>query len=85
MEHALDKALLGLILDQVDGAAVQLAREYAQAIDAGSALDVLGPKMLSVLESLGMSPRARAAITKEANRDAGPSPLDELRARRDAR
>lgn len=43
----------------------------------------LGPKLLAALESLGMSPRARAALKGGKPDDKpGKSPLDELRAAR---
>ncbi|HEY9413361.1 MAG TPA: hypothetical protein VIQ30_01260 [Pseudonocardia sp.] len=49
-------------LTDADAAAVKLARLYAAQIDANpEALESVGPKLLSALESLGATPRARAA------------------------
>lgn len=82
MERELQQALTQLEPGDVDSAAVELARVYARALDNDGALDVLGPKLLAVLESLGMTPRSRSA---KGGQDATTSPLDELRERRDAR
>lgn len=52
-----------------DAAAVKLAKQYARAIDEASdakqanVLRWLGPELLKVLESLGATPAARAALT----------------------
>jgi len=75
-----------LALAPVDQAAVQLALTYAAAVDAGEPVEKVGPPLLAVMEALGMTPRARAALAKGVT-SAGPSasPLDELRARRAAR
>jgi hypothetical protein len=61
-----------LNLDDIDTAAVELAKHYAAAIDAGHCsecdadrdLDLLGPKLLAVLESLGATPAARSKLVK---------------------
>jgi hypothetical protein len=62
-----------LALQPEDSAAATLAEQYARAIDqatcsacgaTGDRLDQLGPKLLAVLESLGATPRARAAAGK---------------------
>lgn len=69
-----------------DLGAVELAITYAAAIDAGADLEKAGPLLLAVLESLLMTPRARAATGKGGDHgDRGSDPLDELRARRGAR
>lgn len=69
-----------------DAGAVKLARQYADAIDTaderGEALDRLGPKLLAVLESLGATPRARAAIRKGDTGAPGQGKLAALRAAR---
>lgn len=74
-----------LVLAEEDAAVVRLAEHYAQAIDGAEdqedALVKLGPKLLDVLESLGASPKARAAVLKGVGRG-GPSRLDVLRAQR---
>lgn len=53
-------------------------------LDAGDKLAELGPKILAALESLGASPKARAAITGKGNDDGGKPPaqsgLDKRRA-----
>lgn len=69
-----------------DAAAVELAATYAEAIDGGEDIVKTGPLLLAVLESLLMTPRARAATAKAGDRDGrGSNPLAELRARRGAR
>jgi hypothetical protein len=65
-----------------DAAAVQLALKYADAIDAEGDLAKLGPKLLAVLESLGLTPKGRR---KEEDSDSHNSPVDELKAKRAAR
>lgn len=73
-----------LDLADEDAAAVRLARRYAAAIDDGgpATLNELGPKLLTVLESLGATPKARAAITKGTTASDTPSRLQALRAAR---
>lgn len=86
LEGAVRTALDALNLGPSDQGTAELALCYARAVDAEGGLDKLGPQLLAVLESLGMSPRARASITKGAtNGSPSASPLDELRARRAAR
>ncbi|GLI00316.1 hypothetical protein Pa4123_55920 [Phytohabitans aurantiacus] len=79
-----------------DQAAAELALTYARAIDAGGDLTRLGPQLLTALEALMLTPRARAAALKVVGGDsstpaaapAAPAPgnpLDELRQRRTAR
>lgn len=63
-----------------DRAAAELALTYARRIDAGDDLAKLGPALLSVLEALHLTPRARN--TKGGATSGGSSPLDELRNRR---
>ncbi|MGC4942133.1 hypothetical protein [Kribbella sp. DT2] len=73
-------------VDGADLAAVELAATYGAAIDDGGDVDKTGPLLLAALESLLMTPRARAATAKGGDRDGrGSNPLDELRARRGAR
>jgi hypothetical protein len=71
-----------------DAAARDLALTYAAAIDAAR-LDVdtltdLGPKLLTVLAELGMTPRARAGVLRHLrdDDDADDGILDDFRARR---
>lgn len=90
METAVTAAVDGLALEPQDLAMSALVRSYARAIDrAGHGADVLsdlGPKMFAALESLGLSPRARAAMTKRGSAGGSTRPdrsrLDELRERR---
>ena len=59
-------------LDNIDKAAVELAKHYAQAIDAGHCpecdadrdLEDLGHRLLAVLEQLGATPAARSKLAK---------------------
>lgn len=83
---AIEQTITVLELADPDKAVAELALVYARTIDDDSdQLEALGPKLLAALESLGASPRARAAIKKGVSSGNGPSPLDELRAKRDAR
>lgn len=83
LTEAVDDALEAVPVLGQDVGAVQLARHYAAAIEAGGELEKLGPALLTVLESLGMTPRARKSVQGGAP-DAR-SPLDELRDRRSKR
>lgn len=67
-----------------DRAAAELAFTYARQIDVGDDPAKLGPLLLATLESLLMTPRARAAAVRGGVPDGGDkrSPLDELRERR---
>lgn len=89
MPGALEKSVrtaLSAVADDRDAGAVQLAVTYAQRIDLGEPMEKLGPALLQCLESLLMTPRARATVLKGAGDDAKPtSPLDELRRRREQR
>lgn len=86
LETELERALLDLELAEPDRAAAELARTYARAIDSGDDLARLGPALLATLTALGMTPAARAALSKGGPAGEPPaSPLDQLRARRDAR
>lgn len=71
MAGAVAGALDSLALSGEDQAAARLARHYAECIDAAEefdqrqlALAKLGPALLSVLESLGATPAARARVAK---------------------
>lgn len=84
-------ASLDIDRDGKDGAAAKLALAYARLIDEASdakqasVLRWLGPELLKVLESLGATPAARAAIKKPAKTaDARPNGLAKLRAAREA-
>jgi hypothetical protein len=85
----LDEALKVMSLPDSDKPAIELARQYAMMIDSFPLehLEKIGPKLLAALESLGMTPKARASIVKGKDNDSttNKSPLDELRARRDQR
>jgi hypothetical protein len=70
-----------------DKAAVQLAKRYAATIDEAEdraeAMEKLGPKLLTVLESLGATPASRARLKGGAPSRAE-SRLQTLRAARGA-
>lgn len=86
--RAVNRALRGLDVQPRDEGAAELARVYAREIDAGEPAQRFGPLLLACLESLLMTPRARAALVKgasDANGQKPTNPLDELRAKRDAR
>jgi hypothetical protein len=79
------RALTWVALTPADEAAAELAVTYAEMVDSGiEPLTKVGPALLSCLESLGMTPKSRKAVV-EAVKDAGISPLDEIRAKRAAR
>lgn len=87
MEQALSAALSveGGPVTERDVATRELALFYARAIDADAEmLETLGPKLLATLDSLLLTPRARAAALRKGAPDDpnARSPLDELRARR---
>lgn len=82
LEPVVAKTVATLTLAPEDAAAAGLALRYAAEIDAAAdkaeALDRLGPKLLSVLESLGATPRSRTA----GKPSAAPARLEALRAAR---
>jgi hypothetical protein len=89
---AVCETIAALDLDSKDAAAVKLAKQYARTIDeqppgkayAGT-IRWLGPELHKILESLGATPAARAAMkTGQASGNANVSKLDELRAARRA-
>lgn len=85
---ALESSLAALDTRDTDQAAVALARAYARTLDDGEGeLTKVGPLLLAVLESLGMTPKGRAAVLGKGGADGerGASRLDELRQRREAR
>jgi len=85
LEQAVRKALAE-VKDPRDGAAVELAATLAARIDLLEPAEKLGPALLQCLESLLMTPRARAAISKAVTSDEPKAnPLDELRRRREQR
>lgn len=88
MQAELEQALATLDLGAGDAAAVALARLLAAEIDSDEAdVEKLSPRLLAVLDALGLTPKARAALTKRGGSDDKPAsdPLDELRQRRSAR
>jgi hypothetical protein len=98
LRTALDASLKAAHPRPQDAAAVRLARQYAEQLDAAAgrecdecdrSVDItrLGAVMLAVLDALGLTPAARAKQTGAAAAAAPPpaSPLDELKGRRAAR
>ncbi len=86
MEQSVRASLEALEPDTRDQAARDLAVMYAGELDVNpEAIGELGPKLLAVLEALGMTPRARAAATKVPPGGVVRNPLDEMKARRAAR
>jgi hypothetical protein len=87
MERTVRSAARARKVQPADRAALELAVTYAKALDDGTAdLDVIGPKLLAVLDALGLTSRSRALMTKGASDGStGPDPLDEIRQRRAAR
>lgn len=83
---AVRDAIDALTLQPEDDAAAALAVRYATTIDDAPAdiagtevLKLLGPPLLSVLEALGATPRARSAPKKAGG--GGDGPLAKLRAK----
>lgn len=94
LEAAVETTIASLSAVHVDedAGAIELARKYAHAIDTAkderakaSAMRWIAPQLLNVLESLGATPAARARMKGGKPADAGPSALDELRAKRTSR
>jgi hypothetical protein len=83
VESSVVRAISEAEIEERDKATAELARQYALSIDHGGDVVKLGPLLLSVLESLNMSPRARAVGTKGVTTsDNKPSTLDQLAERR---
>jgi hypothetical protein len=83
LRESVERALAAAPLERHDQSAADLALTYAGDIDAGGDLTKLGPALLTALEALHMSPRARAAAKKAVdNGDKPASRLDQLAARR---
>jgi hypothetical protein len=81
-EHV-EAALAAQTVEARDAAAAELALLYAADIDMGMDLGKLGPQLLTVLESLLLSPRARAAAKKAVTSEQpAANPLDQLADRR---
>lgn len=79
-----EDALAAHPVEPRDAAAAELARTYARDIDGGGDLTKLGPALLTALEALGLSPRARKAVKSDGQQPAA-NPLDQLAARRAGR
>jgi hypothetical protein len=74
---AVTQTLAALDLTAADEALRRLAWSYAEALDADpESLATLGPRLLSALESLQATPRARRASPPA---DPGPSRLEVFR------
>lgn len=90
MAKALREALNAADVPKRDTAAVQLARRYAQLLDEArnkdgesTVYDALGPKLLAVLTSLGLTLAGRPQKGGVAGGGtSGRSKLDELQTRR---
>lgn len=87
-QAAIAQELADRALDRIDAGDLN-ARLYVQAlaakVEAKELLDKLGPKLLAVLEALGATPAARAAIARKGKpADGQPNRLAQLRAAREA-
>jgi hypothetical protein len=89
MLRAVIKSLRAADLAPKDEALAGLLRLYARRIDEDDArMEKLGPHVLAILDSLLLTPKARAALVKgvtDARGQEPANPIDELRAKRDAR
>lgn len=83
-ESAVSAAISHADLGAIDQAAVHLAMEYAYRIDESGELDRYGPKLLSALAELGLTPKARSAVMKKGVEPDEPSTstVENLRSRR---
>jgi hypothetical protein len=73
---------LATVPERPENAAVRaLARYYAEQIDADpDQLESLGPKLLSALDALVLTPKAIAAVAKGGKRvPSASNPLDQVR------
>ena len=94
LRSRVDITIGALQLDDRDAAAVKLARQYADLIDAAHdrdaadqayALRWIGPLLMNVLTELGATPAARARVQRGDKPDrAAQSKLAKLRAAREA-
>lgn len=75
-------SIVGMYIPDDDDAAIEAWRKISIALAAHSVASDLGPKLLASLESLLLTPRARAAAKLELSAAAAPSRLDELANRR---
>lgn len=90
---AVAEAIASLPEEPRDAAAARLACAYAEAVDNASdpekALADLGPKLLAVLDALGLTPRGRAAVkggvSSGQSGNSAADALAKLRERRAAR
>lgn len=86
LREEVEAALAAQPVEARDAAAAELALRYAADIDMGMDLGKLGPLLLACLESLLMSPRARAAAKKAVTSEQpAANPLDQLAQRRAGR
>lgn len=78
MSRSVAESARALSNTPADAAAVQLAKQYAAAIDASEAgrraevLERLGPKLLSALDALGATPRGRATTARPSTTPSSP-------------
>jgi len=86
LKPAVSAAIGALGLDAEDGGAARLAELYAAEIDdspeeaRAEALERLGPRLLTVLDALGATPKARKAVGNGAPVSGGA--MERLRAAR---
>jgi len=84
-------AVLKLDPDGADAAAAKLAQQYARTIDDAppgkehyTRLRWLGPELQKILEALGATPAARAAIMRGAKTEQPQAPVSKLDRLREA-
>jgi hypothetical protein len=86
-QKVLEEALKDVETNPADEVTILLAKRLCFQLDMEpDKITVYGPKLMTVLDSLGMTPKSRAAIIKGEGGDStnttGDSPLDKLRAKR---
>lgn len=75
---ALSRSLKGLAIEAEDGAAVELAKHYAKAIDEAEALEGLAPYQVGVLKEAGLNRYVATLDTLDALKRLGPELLAAL-------
>ncbi len=89
LAHICGQSLQQINLQESDKGVAGLILQYAKVIDEGRLAELakFGPLLLQAMESLQMTPKARAQASKGNITNDKPvkSPLDELRNRRNAR
>ncbi len=85
LRFAAELADAGGDTDKIDDTYTKAFRKVAAALSAVTVASDLGPKLLAALDSLLLTPKARAAAGQAVSDATPASPLQRLRARHDGR